>query len=67
MTARHFDLSNRICLITGSSQGIGLALASTMSSAEAALKDALASSMAAAAIIFLSMAGLLPDLAFGFV
>ena len=27
MTARHFDLSNRICLVTGSSQGIGLALA----------------------------------------
>lgn len=27
MTAKHFDLSNRLCLITGSSQGIGLALA----------------------------------------
>lgn len=27
MTARHFDLSNRLCLVTGSSQGIGLALA----------------------------------------
>ena len=27
MTARHFNLSDRLCLITGSSQGIGLALA----------------------------------------
>jgi gluconate 5-dehydrogenase len=27
MNARHFDLSNRLCLVTGSSQGIGLALA----------------------------------------
>lgn len=27
MSAKHFDLSNRLCLVTGSSQGIGLALA----------------------------------------
>lgn len=27
MTFKHFDLTNRLCLITGSSQGIGLALA----------------------------------------
>lgn len=27
MTARHFDLTGRLCVITGSSQGIGLALA----------------------------------------
>ena len=27
MVAKHFDLTNRLCLVTGSSQGIGLALA----------------------------------------
>ncbi|MCW5720074.1 MAG: SDR family oxidoreductase [Devosia sp.] len=27
MAARHFDLTDRLCLVTGSSQGIGLALA----------------------------------------
>lgn len=30
MTAKHFDLTNRLCLVTGSSQGIGLALARGM-------------------------------------
>jgi gluconate 5-dehydrogenase len=30
MYAKHFDLTNRLCLVTGSSQGIGLALARGM-------------------------------------
>lgn len=30
MNANHFDLTNRLCLVTGSSQGIGLALARGM-------------------------------------
>lgn len=30
MHAKHFDLTNRLCLVTGSSQGIGLALARGM-------------------------------------